>query len=70
MADTSLPDPDDRKPLWEKPFGRVAFWVSGVIAVIAAIAALLAAGQDGGQGFIYLSRHCPSGPSKPFRIRS
>lgn len=55
MAETSAPDPKSRKPLWSRPIGRVAFWVCGAIAVVAFGAAVVAAGEDGWQGFVYLS---------------
>ena len=55
MAETAAPDPKPRKSLWSRPIGKVAFWVCGVIAVIAFGAAVLAAGADGWQGFVYLS---------------
>ena len=55
MAETAAPDPKPRKSLWSRPIGKVAFWVCGVIAVIAFGAAVLGAGADGWQGFVYLS---------------
>ena len=55
MAETSSPDRKARKSLWSRPIGRVAFWVCGAIALAAFVAAIVAAGQDGWQGFVYLS---------------
>lgn len=55
MAETSTPDSNPRKALWSRPIGRVAFWVCGAIAVVAFGAAVVAAGEDGWQGFVYLS---------------
>ena len=55
MAETTSTDPKSRKPLWSRPIGRVAFWVCGAIAVVAFGAAVVAAGEDGWQGFVYLS---------------
>lgn len=55
MAETTAPDPKPRKPLWSRPISRIAFWVCGAIALAAFAAAIVAAGEDGWQGFVYLS---------------
>ena len=53
--DTAAQQAAERKSFWSKPFGRVAFWVCVFIVVLAALAALFAAGHDGWQGFVLLS---------------
>lgn len=40
---------------WSRPLGRVIFWVACAIVVIAVPTALLAAGDDGGVGLIFLA---------------
>ncbi|WP_300543105.1 ATP-binding protein [Maricaulis sp.] len=55
MAETAAPDPKSRKSLWSRPISKVAFWVCGAIAIVAFGAAVVAAGEDGWQGFVYLS---------------
>lgn len=55
MAEMPVSNSENQKSFWEKPFGRVTFWVLGFIVVLAALAAVFAPAEAGRQGFIYLS---------------
>ena len=55
MAETTATETKTRKPIWSRPIAKVAIWVCGAIAVVAFGAAVIAAGEDGWQGFVYLS---------------
>jgi two-component system cell cycle sensor histidine kinase/response regulator CckA len=55
MADTPANQKPKRTSFWAKPIGRVTFWVACSIVAIGAAAAFLAQGQDGWNGFVFLS---------------
>jgi len=55
MADSPVSEPHTRKSFWQRPFGRVTVWVLGLIVLSAAVAAVMAGGDEGWQGLFYLA---------------
>ncbi len=55
MADSPLTETPIRKSFWQKPFGRAAIWLLGLIVIAAAAAAVLGGGEEGWQGLFYLA---------------
>ena len=55
MADTSGPQRPNRPSFWSKAFGKTTVWVACTTAGIAVIVSLLAAGQEGWNGLVFLA---------------
>ena len=55
MADTTASSKPAPSSFWTRPMGKAIFWVACAIVVIAVPTALLAAGDDGGVGLVFLA---------------
>jgi two-component system cell cycle sensor histidine kinase/response regulator CckA len=54
MADTPA-DEKRRRGFWSRPLGRVTFWITVAVVLIAAVVAVMAGGQEGWHGFALLT---------------